>query len=76
MKWLMLAIVLVQGAPEPYVFGPRWDSLDECKFVYYSQFTDILQILAEEYGPDAGLLEISCVTTDILDSFEVKELEA
>ena len=76
MKWLMLAILLTtSGEQEYYAYGPRWDTLEECQFTYYTKFPLLIAILKEQYGPNAKLLKLSCVTTDVLDELEVRELE-
>ena len=72
----MLAILLTTSdEQEYYAYRPRWDTLEECQFTYYTKFPLLIAILKDEYGPNARLLEISCVTTDVLDELEVRELE-
>ena len=72
----MLAILLTtSGEQEYYTYGPRWDTLEECQFTYYTKFPLLIAILKDEYGPNAKLLKLSCVTEDMLKQLEIEELE-
>ena len=72
----MLAIILTNsGEQELYAFGPRWDTLQECQFTYYSEFPLVIRVLKDEYGPDAKVLNLSCITEDMLKQLEIEELE-
>lgn len=76
MKWVLLAIILTtSGDQQLYAFGPRWDTSKECQFAYYSEFPLLIRVLKDEYGPNAKVLNLSCIPEDMLKQLEIEELE-